>query len=252
MISRLLLTTLGLLLGVHARATTLTQLSTIDSLMSGNYDGTMRFSELRPWGDFGLGTFDAFDGEMVALDGAFYQVKSDGHVYPVDDKQTAPFAVMTFFKAGQSAALTSGADYAAVERSIDALLPTINHFYAIRISGTFRAVKTRSVPRQVKPYPPADQVAPHQPTFDLNAVRGTMVGFFCPAFARGLNVPGYHLHFITQDRSAGGHVLRLVVEKATVEVSEITDWSVRLPDDAAFKHAKLDVDRQKQTRQVER
>jgi acetolactate decarboxylase len=73
------------------------QNSTIDALLDGNYDGDVTFDELRKHGDFGLGTFDALDGEMLAVGGAFYQVRSNGNVHRVDPKQLTPFSVMTFF-----------------------------------------------------------------------------------------------------------------------------------------------------------
>src|SRR3712207_8423939 len=56
---------------------TLFQTSTIEALLDGNYEGDVTFAELEDRGDFGLGTFDALDGEMIALDGDFYQVRAD-------------------------------------------------------------------------------------------------------------------------------------------------------------------------------
>lgn len=37
-------------------------------------------------------------------------------------------------------------------------------------------------------------------------------------FVEGLNVPGYHLHFITEDRTAGGHELEFVVKDTELTV----------------------------------
>ena len=74
------------------------QNSTINALLEGVYDGSMTYGELRRHGDFGLGTFNALDGEMVAFDGEFYQIKSDGIAYPVADEQRTPFATVLFFQ----------------------------------------------------------------------------------------------------------------------------------------------------------
>src|SRR5215203_1726820 len=84
---------------------TLFQTSTIDALLDGNYEGDVSFAELEANGDFGLGTFDALDGEMVALDGSFYQIRSDGRAYPVDGQKKTPFAVVTFFESALSETL---------------------------------------------------------------------------------------------------------------------------------------------------
>jgi len=51
----------------------LSQVSTIDALLDGVYDGTVTCGELKEFGDFGIGTFDALDGEMVFLDGEDYR-----------------------------------------------------------------------------------------------------------------------------------------------------------------------------------
>jgi acetolactate decarboxylase len=58
------------------------QVSTIDALLQGSYDGVMRYDDVKRQGDFGIATFDGLDGEMVAVDGEFFQVMADGRVSP--------------------------------------------------------------------------------------------------------------------------------------------------------------------------
>src|ERR687894_801348 len=77
---------------------TLFQTSTVDALLEGKYEGDVSFAELEGNGDFGLGTFDALDGEMICLDGTFYQVRADGRANAVDGKARTPFAVVTVFE----------------------------------------------------------------------------------------------------------------------------------------------------------
>ncbi|MEN3037440.1 MAG: acetolactate decarboxylase, partial [Candidatus Methanosuratincola petrocarbonis] len=127
------------------------QVSTISALMDGAFDGSMAFGDLKMHGDFGLGTFDALDGEMVGLDGRFYQVRADGSVHEVNDSMLTPFADVTFFDADDAVALSSS-NMTEVERDLEELLPMRNIFYAIRIDGTFSHVRARSVPAQTKPY----------------------------------------------------------------------------------------------------
>src|SRR5215813_5470562 len=73
------------------------QVSTLDALSLGIFQGAVSFGHLREHGNFGLGTFDGLDGEMVALDGRFYQIRSDGSVSRVENTNTTPFAVVTNF-----------------------------------------------------------------------------------------------------------------------------------------------------------
>src|SRR5271154_6482402 len=73
---------------------TLFQVSTSTALVQGVYDGVVRVGELKQHGDFGLGTFDGLDGEMLALDGHFYQVQGSGKVSESSDDAKVPFAVV--------------------------------------------------------------------------------------------------------------------------------------------------------------
>ena len=77
---------------------TLFQVSTTGALVQGVYKGAVTVGELRKHGDFGLGTFEGLDGEMVVVDGRFYQVQSDGRITEPPDAAPVPFAVVTTFR----------------------------------------------------------------------------------------------------------------------------------------------------------
>src|SRR5215216_1484528 len=208
---------------------TLFQTSTIDALLNGNYEGDVSFAELEAYGDFGLGTFDALDGEMIALDGAFYQVKADGRAYEVDQQMKTPFAVVTFFEPREILPLTASMNYATLRTYLDAVAGDRAICHAVRVEGHFHYVKTRSVPRQHKPYPPLVEVVKHQPTFEFHDIRGSLVGFRFPDYVQGINVSGYHFHFIAADRSAGGHLLECRIARGEIQVDHESDLSLELP-----------------------
>lgn len=231
---------------------TITQVSTIDALMTGVYDGPTTLGELRAKGDFGLGTFAALDGEMVLLDGVFYQVTSTGDVRRPAPETRTPFAAVTFFKADRTVPLRRGMDFKGFASETQRGFPTRNSFYAVKVTGTFKMVKTRSVPAQSKPYRPLTEIVKTQPVFELVDVAGTMVGFWCPSFVKGVNVPGYHLHFLRADGKKGGHVLDFIVENATMEVDDSREFSLILPEDAAFDKADLEPDRGRELKAVEK
>jgi acetolactate decarboxylase len=214
------------------------QESTISALQSGDYDGDMSFKELRPHGNFGLGTFNDLDGEMVALDGSFYQIKSDGKVYPVNDSMKTPFADVTSFKTDTKLSLGNDENgtmnYTQVQHYMEEHFATKNTYYAVKITGEYAYLKARSPPKQSAPYPPLADALKNQSVFEFQNVAGTMVGFWSPLYVNGLSTPGWHFHFITADRTHGGHVLDVVVRRATVEIDETTALSVVLPHNAAF------------------
>lgn len=228
------------------------QTSTIDALLAGVYDGDLTCRRLLKHGDFGIGTFDGLDGEMVLLEGRMYQVKADGGVYDPDLSVKTPFATVCHFNPDIAFPIETGSDYATIEKLINEHASNQNIFYAIKISGQFKSMRTRSVPRQNKPYPPLTEVTVHQPEFDMENMAGTIVGFRCPVYVRGINVPGYHLHFINRDRTEGGHILSFEIINGTCEIDFLHQYFLRLPENTpGFAETDLLKDRSKELKKVE-
>ena len=227
------------------------QSSTINALLKGFYDGDMTYRQLREHGNFGLGTFNGLDGEMIACDGMFYQIKSDGIAYPVEDTQQTPFAVVQFFKPDFYDELDRETEYEQLKTYFHRVLPAENLFYAIRIDGFFTHVEARSVPRQTEPYPPLVEVVKTQPVFELSHVQGTLIGFRFPDYTLGVNTPSYHLHFITRERKAGGHILGFQLKKGKLAVEHTANFHMELPRETAFLNADPTKNQQEAMRQVE-
>ncbi len=216
------------------------QTSTMGALLEGVYDGVISCEELTQRGDLGIGTFDGLDGEMVMLDGDIYQIKADGIARAVERSVKTPFAVVTFFEPDKVVCLDEPVQYRELQDRLDSVLPTKNIFYAFKMEGVFRYVKTRSVPRQMKPYPPLADVVRNQPTFEFRDVKGTIVGFRLPDYMEGINVPGYHLHFISADRKGGGHLLECRVENVRIEIDDTSEFHMVLPKHGDFYRADLE------------
>ncbi len=231
----------------------LTQVSTIDALLAGYYDGVIQLDELAKYGDFGIGTFDRLDGEMIVLDGIIYQFKADGKIHKADLEGTSPFASVVNFKSNLILPVKSIKNYNDFQTIIDSTIKNKNLFYAVKVTGTFSYIKTRTVPPQEKPYKPLSEVTKTQPVFEKKEQTGTLVGFRLPAFTSGVNVPGYHLHFLSSDKTFGGHVLEFTIDEANVEIQEINNFYMTLPeDDSAFGNIDLSKDRTKELHEVEK
>ncbi len=194
------------------------QVSSIGALMEGEYGGLVAFGEIKEHGDFGIGTFDSLDGELIAVNGEYFQVTADGAVKPVFDVMTTPFATVTFFEPDISISFSRADNFSDFGRQVEAVMPSGDRVYAVRATGQFPRVLARSVPRQEEPYPRLVDATKGQSVFVINGTRGTVAGFWFPESFAGLNVPGFHLHYITSDASAGGHILDLSVDGATVEL----------------------------------
>lgn len=199
----------------------------VNAIVEGIYREKTTIAEIRDKGDFGLGTFNRLNGEMVILDGEVFQMKADGKAYPVSDDEQTPFACVTYFKADTLDEYPdySGDDlFSLIARSI----PSDNMLYAVRVDGTFRYVKTRSVPPQEN-YRPLVEVAREQPEFEYDDIAGTMVGFFTPDFLKGISVPGIHLHFLSADHSCGGHLLACKPASVSIGIQHVPQLVMGLP-----------------------
>jgi acetolactate decarboxylase len=220
---------------------TLYQVSTSTALVEGVFDGSATVGDLKEHGDFGIGTFDNLDGELVAVDGNYYQVRGHGEVRIPDDLVEVPFAVVTRFKTEREVTLARIGSFDDLAARLDQQRQTDNLFYAVRLDGLFTRMKTRSV------FPAAAgetlvEAAADQAEFALANVEGTAVGFWTPDYARAVGVPGWHIHFLTADRSAGGHVLDCEAGSLRARLQDLADVRIAMPDTAAFLAAKLDRD----------
>jgi acetolactate decarboxylase len=224
------------------------QASTIGALLDGAYEGDLRFGELAEHGDLGLGTLNGLDGEMIAIDGRFYRADVDGAVAEVDAEACTPFAVVTRFEPTIEERIAGPLDHPQLLAHLDQLIPSGAASCAIRLDGRFEAVRARSVPRQSPPYRPLTEVVAEQHVFELTDVEGTMLGFRFPDYVEGIEVSGFHLHFISADRSRGGHVLASRSKDLRAQLDPSSELHVELPpavdladpDLAAATHAAVE------------
>lgn len=218
---------------IETNPDTLFQTSTLSSLSAGNFDGEMTIAELQGHGDFGLGTYNALDGEMVVLDGEFYQVRDDGIARLVTGTVQSPFAAVTFFAADQTIEVQESFDCVELQAHLDSLLPTLDAPYAIKISGEFSFLQVRAPHKESPPYPTLTDALADQVLFESQNISGTLVGFRLPDYLAGANAAGYHLHFLSHDRQQGGHMLQCQASSVTVEIDAIDSVYIDLAP-AAF------------------
>lgn len=229
---------------------TLFQVSNSTALTQGVFDGAVTIREIKEHGDFGLGTFDGLDGEMIALEGVFYRADTKGNATVANDAALAPFAVITEFPEEPPFVLPTVTSFADLATQLDGHRESDNLFYAVRLDGHFRRIKARSVARQPEGTTLAEAAA-GQSEFVFNAIDATLVGFWTPAYARTINVAGWHLHALSSDHKHGGHVLDVVGENLTVAMTELADVRMAIPETAEFLEANLTQDVSEQLAQAE-
>ena len=233
---------------------TIYQVALLQSLTQGYYDGIIKVSELKEHGDIGIGTFEGVNGEMIVLDGKVYQALGDGTVQEADANETVPFSNVTYFDKDGSVELSGIGDVNALKEKLDAMVEKNgkNLFYFVKASGTFNKMNVRSELKQEKPYKTLDKaLATDQREFNYENIKGTVVALYCPDYMGGLNTPGWHFHFISDDKTKGGHILELAFDAAQAEFDSTQDFDMYLSDNSDFQKMELAKDVSSAIKKVE-
>ena len=225
-----------LLLSLSLCATELYQVSTFKALEEMVYDGEVRYSDVFKKGDFGLGTFNGTDGEMIALDGTYYQDSPTGALSLASPSLKTPFAAVTFFKPKQTVKVKNATSFKELGMMLDHFIAPQNTPVAIKISGNFKKIKLRSLKKQTPPYGPL-----MQNDYSWDHIQGTLVGFWFPKYLDGINVGGYHYHFIDEKKEKGGHVLDLSLISGVAQLMICETLTIDFPSSHSFNSADLEV-----------
>ena len=230
------------------------QVSLLQGLTFGDYNGSLSAKEVKSMGDIGIGTFDGLNGELIMLEGVIYRAAGDGSVEAVDDAETIPFCDVTFFDCDETGTLTGIRNLSELKEALDQKVSELgkNRFYFIRIDGTFDEMNVRSELAQTKPYEPLAKVLETDQTFfDYSDVKGTVVGLYCPDYMDKLNAAGWHFHFVSDDRKSGGHILDLQFDSADLKWDYTDGFSMVLPENETFNGFDLTVDQSDDIKKVE-
>ena len=214
--------------------TKFTQISLFSVLLGGRYGGIVTLAEVKRYGDMAIATMDRLDGEVQMIDGVVYQACSDGRIYLPGDGETIPFGTICDFRAEESLNLENIPSYELFEGHMGKLFPQENIPLAIRVTGNFRRMKVRVVARQERDGVGLADAAKNEALFDLADCSGDLVGFRLPEYLRGVNAPGWHLHFMDAERRRGGHVVNFSLLAGEVRVCHADDFQIRLPEPEVF------------------
>ena len=211
------------------------------ALVNKIYDGNLTVKEAKTHGDIGLGSYNGVDGELIMVDGILYQVPSSGEVKLPNDTMLIPYLNATFFDKEFSFDINDRINYDSLRKKIERHFPSHNFFYAFKIHGEFDSLKLGSLQRQERPYLQGlDSLLPKRPTFNHTNIPGTMVGFYSPDFIGDINVAGFHLHFLSDDKKVGGHVMEFTGKNFKVDMDKLTSYRFVLPETKDYDTVNLD------------
>ena len=223
------------------------QYSTASALMAGVASRGIQLSELLSHGSHGLGTMTNINGEVVILQGTAYHLQSSGAVRVVGVAEQLPFAMVTAF---ENATTRTYATFPSLrnKQSLFRCLQTVflgarNRFVFFVIEKahcdqiTVRVVRGQQYPRQ-----PLSELGDTQKVNSYQSVTGSIVGFWSPEYMDGVSVSGLHMHFLSEDRTYGGHVLELEVkQEIAMEAAVLNGFDLELPENEEFDQATLGV-----------
>ncbi|MCR5833824.1 MAG: acetolactate decarboxylase [Selenomonadaceae bacterium] len=234
---------------------TLYQVALLQSLALGHFDGSISVKDLKKLGDTGIGTFEGLDGELIAVNGVIYRANNDCKINVVPDNVKIPFCNVTFFKKDFSSQLVNLHSKSSIEEELNKFVEEhgVNNFYMVRIHGTFNDLLVRSEAKQSKPYPTlVGALEATQKEFNpQKTVSGIVIGLYCPDFMNSLNSTGWHFHFVSDDKSFGGHVLSMNLKEGEVEFDKIENFKMALPTNDDFDALNFKVDLKEQIHKAE-
>lgn len=213
------------------------QVSLMQAFMHGEYDGVITVGDFKTHGDIGLGTFEGVNGEMIVLDGVVYQAAADGSINVMADNETIPFATITNFDEDAKITNITAKNFDDLTSQLDKEISknSTNNMYVIKLKGDFSNITVRSVEKQEKPYKEfTDVAAVDQKVFNHTDQTGTLVAVYFPEYMNELNMHGWHLHFLSDDKTVGGHVLGFNNFNGSGQIDEIHEFNMILPTDDSF------------------
>lgn len=215
-----------------------TQFAVLDALMNGVYSSGVPVADLPEWGDLGIGCCEGLGGEVILVDGEAFECTADQAPRRMRPTETLPFVDLCF--PGDSVPTpVRRVDFAGVTRTVEERLVSRNLFHAVRLDGVMARVRTRVTARQDPPSRPLAEVAAEQIETETVQRAGVVVGFWMPHIYQGISVAGLHLHFLSEDRLIGGHVLDIEIDEAVLRMSAFAQFSLRLPVDEHFLSTEL-------------
>lgn len=231
------------------------QVSTLQALALGYTRAVINVEDLLKEGDTGLGTFEDVNGEMIVMEGRCFRADQNGDVTVVSPDTGVPFAAVAKLYGEQQFQLGNMPDITSVRNELTRKIEErfgLNSMHVVRIDGLFEKVDARSeAPYRSHHITLKEVLGKNQKAFMFENIRGSLVGVYFPDYMDGINMPGWHLHFISEDRSKGGHVFDVSVLEGVAKVDKISNIYINLPQEAAFDTYSLKQDLQDEIKSVE-
>lgn len=217
------------------------QYSLVSALMHGICREGVTIQHVLQHGDHGIGTIGGLNGEVIILDGKAYHFPPDGALRAIENTDTIHFIMVTRFQPTfhkHLPSISTESQFPLSTSLSDALISPLpaqqNRFLSLRIEAFFSRIRFRVIPAQTEPREPLAHLAQRQCITERDQVHGVLFGFWSPPYSSGFSVPGFHLHFLSCERTFGGHVMGFVAHDVKLEAAGIGNYHIELPASEEF------------------
>ncbi len=214
------------------------QVSTLQALALGYTKSVITVKDLMEQGNTGLGTYEGVDGEMIVIDGRCYRAKDDGGVEEAEETMGIPFASVCSMEEARDFELEYVKNVEGLKQYLNNLIEEwfgLNSMHMVRIDGFFDLVDARSETGYFAMHVSLkDMLAETQKAFQFENVEGSLICVYYPDYMDGINAAGWHFHFISKDRTKGGHVFEVKLREGHGRMDKITQIEIQLPTDPGF------------------
>lgn len=216
------------------------QFSTIGALMAGHFRGECCLQEFSHPHAFGLGCSEEINGELTIFQGEFWEATAGEALKTLGNQHRVPFIQMTEFHPEYTYEVQDISHHNA-QRWLAEKISNQNVFLAICIEAEFEKVVVRRPQRATQGERKIAEVAKAQQVDTLRHIKGRLIGFWTPELFGRISVPGFHLHFIDDERKQSGHVLEYYAKSSLLSLEEKQTIEITNPASQNYKELNIDI-----------
>ena len=218
---------------------TVHQYSPTIALLNSIYEGDFTPQQMIQQGNIGIGTVNHLEGELIAVDGIVYTIDAEGGIKVAPNDLESPNMTMINFQAKQTIAVKNITSLAGLNTALDKYRPSKNSFYAYKVKGEFSYLKMASAHKVENEDVSLFEYLDTRVMYTRENIKGTLVGLFTPSYLGNIVIPGMHFHFLSEDIKLGGHLEDIKFDNLMIEVQEINQVNLQLPNVEKFRTKEL-------------
>lgn len=216
------------------------QFSTIGALMSGYFLPDEDIYKVCSCSSIGLGCSANLNAEMTIFNGTPYTATAEQSTETPKAPLDVPFYQVTDFNNFHEYNIGE-ASFKTLEQFVRTVMPLNNNFIALRIEAIFHTLKLRR-PYSSNSERSIQEVSGNQEVLTYDEIKGHLIGFWTPEMFGRISVPGFHLHFLSDDKSTSGHVLDYHFSSAILQIEEKNVIEITHPTTEKFKDLNINVE----------